>query len=243
MVDKMFKVDGVRTPTYNPYTGCMHDCVYCYARDIVLNLQQRQMPKYAKCGFKPTFHVPDVQKAKTTKYFKPNKTYFVCSLGDMWGVWVSDDYIDAILDGCEKADQSTTFLFLTKNPRRYFEYFETHRERLKPNYVLGATIESNRDYIDVSKAPSTIERFKEMKWLKIKFPNSRQFLSIEPILDFDISIFNMEVRAVAPEFVYIGYDNHEHRLKEPYVCKTYDLIRAMQVYTDVRQKTIRERWY
>ncbi len=101
--------------TWNPVTGCKHDCPYCYARDIA----NRFYPQ----GFEPTFHperltapqhtrVPDAARDNPGE-----RNVFVCSMADLFGKWVPQEWIDAVLAEVRKAPQ-WTFIFLTKNPRR-----------------------------------------------------------------------------------------------------------------------------
>ncbi|MCD6443814.1 hypothetical protein CW710_02285 [Candidatus Bathyarchaeota archaeon] len=52
------------------------------------------------------------------------------------------------------------------------------------NSLLGATIETNRDSSNISKALSPVERFEAM--LELNHPH--KFIVVEPILDFDLSL-------------------------------------------------------
>ena len=65
--------------------------------------------------FEPTFHrylLNEPQKWKTPK------NIFVCSMGDLFGKWVPDDWKIEVLHACAKAPQHR-YLFLTKNPVGY----------------------------------------------------------------------------------------------------------------------------
>jgi len=100
---------------------------------------------------------------------------------------------------------------------------------------LGATIESNRVYA-VSKAPPVAERALAMSALQYK----RKFVSVEPILDFDIDIFANMIEGIAPEIVAVGYDNWNNRLPEPRLSKTLHFIERLEEFTEVRKHTLRE---
>lgn len=116
--------------TWNPVTGCLHGCEYCYARGIaerfgrkctsggievlehpyVLNGKKQPYP----FGFNPTFH-----RYKLNDYIgKQGRNIFVCSMADLFGEWVPDSWIEEVFAACEKAPQHN-YLFLTKNPERY----------------------------------------------------------------------------------------------------------------------------
>lgn len=67
-------------------------------------------------------------------------------------------------------------------------------------------------------------------------------VSIEPILDFD-PVFPRWIEQIKPEFVYVGFDNHNKHLEEPPLEKTRGLIKALEGFTEVRTKTLREAWH
>ena len=68
-------------------------------------------------GFEPTFHRYRLDEPKRWK--KP-RTIFVCSMADLFGDWVPDEWLREIFEACDKASQHR-YMFLTKNPGRYME--------------------------------------------------------------------------------------------------------------------------
>ena len=156
---KVTKIDWCDS-TWNPVTGCLHGCEYCYARGIaerfsgrikeeiepedegltfpldsperfpVLDEPMRCSSTYAfmrmagvnagrklpyPFGFTPTFHR---YKLDEPKRWKKPRTIFVCSMADLFGEWVPDEWIIEVLNACREAPQHR-YLFLTKNPTRY----------------------------------------------------------------------------------------------------------------------------
>ena len=137
--------------TWNPVTGCLHGCEYCYARGIANRFGLPYAPKlgdpgmewakkydsdeagmdtmlelrkpFKKAGriqpypmcFMPTLHR---YKLDEPQKWKRPRTIFVCSMADLFGEWVPDEWITAVLDACQAAPQHR-YLFLTKNPKRY----------------------------------------------------------------------------------------------------------------------------
>lgn len=118
--------------TWNPVTGCYHGCEYCYARGIAERFNGKKVLKYGAradlfeqvqtlgktepypFGFKPTFHryrLDDYQNKK-------GRNIFVCSMADLFGKWVPDDWKIEVLEACRKAPQHN-YLFLTKDPIGY----------------------------------------------------------------------------------------------------------------------------
>lgn len=133
--------------TWNPVTGCNHGCKYCYARKIAMRFTGH---------FNPEFH----SKRLLEKFpVKPSKI-FVCSMADLFGDWVQDDWINQILE-IVKINYKHTFMFLTKNPKRYSEFI------FPENCILGITINTKNDLFK-------LQYFKK---------ENNSFLSIEPLLD------------------------------------------------------------
>jgi protein gp37 len=98
--------------TWNPVTGCLHNCPYCYAAKMV----KRFAGKDYSGEFKPMFHSNRLEEPK--KKIKTPQNVFVCSMADLFGDWVPDEWIQQVLDACKAAPQHR-YLFLTKNPERY----------------------------------------------------------------------------------------------------------------------------
>jgi len=119
-------VDG----TWTPLVSCGRHCCYSYARPLALRL-------YPDFDFKPRL-LPERLKFKGR-----NKCVFVASPGDLFCADVPDLWIGKVLQAARSAPRSNTFLFLTKNPWRYFDFLE----EFPPNALFGVTIETNRSEI------------------------------------------------------------------------------------------------
>lgn len=106
--------------TWNPIGGCKHACQWtmpdgavanCYAEDVAHGVARAAYPQ----GFEHHYWNPKVlQQPLNVK--TPSKV-FVGSMADVFGHWVPEEHILAVLDICRKAHWHT-FQFLTKNPRR-----------------------------------------------------------------------------------------------------------------------------
>ena len=114
--------------TWNPVTGCYHGCEYCYARNQTHrfgagwetaseNLPVLDEPVYGQrigkdgkpetrkeaypYDFIPTFH-----RYHLNDYIgKKGRNIFVCSMADLFGKWVPDEWIQEVFAACEKAPQ------------------------------------------------------------------------------------------------------------------------------------------
>lgn len=202
--------------TWNPVTGCLHGCEYCYARRIAerfsaeekcltfvgdtkfLSPYELEQPAEYKgkkepypFGFSPTLHRYRLDEPK--KWEKP-RTIFVCSMADLFGNWVPDEWIKQVFEACEAAPQHR-FLFLTKNPGRY-----CHLERagIMPkgdNFWFGATFDhSNWPGHDgpheIPGRPTTFALHGKMvhdagDFYYPAYPEKNRFVSFEPLL-YDI---------------------------------------------------------
>jgi len=213
--------------TWNPITGCLHNCIYCWARRYSKRLASMGIEPYKTHDFKPAF-----AEWRLRQKFPKGKLIFVSDMGDMWGDWVPREWIERVLRVL-RTKRDSWFFFLTKNPKRYREF----RDKFTDNMVLGVTIETNRPY-KVTKAPPPRERFEEMRELNW----SHKAVVIEPILDFDHEFIDW-IREIRPEMVHIGYDNYGNRLPEPPLDKTRALKEELSRITEVEVSVIRRAWY
>lgn len=96
--------------SWNPVTGCRHGCEYCYASDIAARFYPQ--------GFEPSFHPDRLAMPQNTRPSASlNRRVFVCSMADLFGDWVPQEWIEAVISKVRACPQ-WTFLFLTKNPAR-----------------------------------------------------------------------------------------------------------------------------
>lgn len=183
---KKTKIDWADS-TWNPVTGCLHGCEYCYARGIaerfgshkkydrpytpVLDVPMRRVrtePEPYPYGFKPTFHR---YKLDEPRHWKKTRNIFVCSMADLFGEWVPDSWIEEVFDACMAAPQHR-YLFLTKNPARFGRIngwnHQYNNEYAKDNMWFGTTITRQRDLARIRQLP---------------YGDAHTFLSIEPILE------------------------------------------------------------
>ena len=231
-MSKMFEVKGKRVLTWNPITGCTHKCKYCWATKLAEG-KLKDVPRY-KNGFIPTIIEAELKKSLTK-----NETYFVSSMGDMWCEGVPTHWIKTVINRCKEMDKSITFMFLTKNPERYVTYFTMYPEDYQDNFILGATIETDLDPSCASEAPNHVLRWICMCNNVLK--DKRKFISIEPIIDFNLDNFTKNILDINPEFVYVGYDNYSSGLHEPDLRKVKMFITNLsEAGIEVRIKTLRE---
>ena len=108
--------------TWNPITGCLHNCPYCYARDISERFSGTSaFPN----GFAPTLRAERLSAPLNTRPRQSDDPregrIFVGSMTDLWGRWVPKEWIEAVLGIMRQAPQ-WEFLTLTKFPKRMSEF-------------------------------------------------------------------------------------------------------------------------
>ena len=175
--------------TFNPISGCLHGCPYCYARRIAERfggsvetcptgrLHELDDVFYADPSgpadgsrfrpypymFDPTFHRYRLDEPQRVK--KPS-TIFVCSMGDLFGEWVPDEWIRQVFEACYAAPQHR-YLFLTKSPSRYDD-IRGPAGWLDPDsgadFWLGATVTNNDE-------------------MRKAYGSWARWLSVEPLLE------------------------------------------------------------
>lgn len=157
--------------TWNPVTGCLHTCEYCYARRMTLRFSGHWDEKKLRTvggdggihvldepmlrhtngknrdigvhsvvapfpfGFDPTLHRYRLSQPARKK---GQRTIFVCSMADLFGAWVPDEWIAEVFAACHKAPQHR-YLFLTKNPGRYLELAKAGKLPEANNFWYGST--------------------------------------------------------------------------------------------------------
>jgi protein gp37 len=155
------------TWSWNPVTGCQHGCIYCYARDIAKRFYDPQI------GFNPHFYPERLSAPQNTPVPRSaslkERLVFTVSMGDLFGEWVPREWIEAVMEEVRAAPQ-WTFIFLTKNPRRYLEI------DFPKNAWVGATADTQE------RADVALEVFSKLHYglAKVERP-AVLFLSIEPM--------------------------------------------------------------
>lgn len=220
--------------TWNPVTGCLRGCDYCYARSIanrfggwttggvkttqnlfsdspVLDaplLLERKSGKVVKApypfAFTPTFHRYRLEEPLKNQR---GQNIFVGSMADLFGRWVPTKWIVEVLDACRRAPQHN-YLFLTKCPERYAELDHMALLPHEENFWYGATA-TNVD---------------QMEWAADAIGNlprsCNTFLSIEPLVeDITCSIgwLSSMIQSSVPYFKWLiigamtgpGSENHQ----------------------------------
>jgi DNA repair photolyase len=147
---------------------------------------------------------------------------FIGSSCDMWAENIEKGWIEKVLLQAE-VYAFNRYLFQTKNPRRFWD-FENHLDHI--NCDIGTTIETNRIYPCMGDTPRPVDRGGAIDALD-KF---NRFITIEPILDFDIGDFTAIIKNADPDYINIGADSGNNHLPEPEPEKIRELLQELGDY-------------
>ncbi len=192
---------------------CPHKCSYCYVQRNRFGVS----PKY-KGQVRLLTPELDVNYGK-------GKIIFIEHMNDLFADGVDADWIRPILEHCNKYPDNK-YVFQTKNPHRAtaFTY------QFPPNIMIGTTIETNRFALTESnsKAPDPSDRVEYIKMLRVH-DGYKTFITLEPIMDFDVNIMTDWIISAAPSFVNIGADSKGTGLIEPSADKILALVENLRV--------------
>ena len=175
--------------TLNPIDcKCRHGCPYCYVKNI----------RHVVQCIEP---VLKENKLDEPGLVKTSKVIFVGNMTDIFGSWVPSRMIERVIDMTVKFPQHT-YIFMTKNPRRYSEFY------FPDNAILGTTI----DYPDKVGAERIGDIYhaacKSAGSLMVHRNRPLTMVSFEPLLGDPTGLDLTEV-----DWIVIGQCNHENEFK------------------------------
>jgi protein gp37 len=165
--------------SWNPVTGCLHGCDYCYARAIA-----HRFTDGFPAGFTPLFHHERLDAPANTVIPAAHRDdpawrrVFVCSMADLYGRWVPDDWIAQVHKSMGDNPQ-WEYLLLTKFPARYVGL------DLPSNAWVGTSVDEQKRVRIAEDAFRKIDGVK-VKWLSLEPLR-------EPLVFDDLSMFDWVV--------------------------------------------------
>jgi len=169
--------DGTQGYTWNPITGCLNGCEYCYARKLAnTRLKERYLAnKYGVAAnersqaeyyenrdnpFYPRFWEDRVDKM--SMYTGVGKGIFTCDMSDLFGIGVPEQWTNQVLQAI-KFNPRNRFYLLTKQPQNLIKF-----SPFPENCWVGVTV-CNDKMLDVA-----VDKLEDTQ-AKVKY------LSLEPL--------------------------------------------------------------
>lgn len=197
---------------------CGHRCSYCYVDNPRFGRPQR---------FQGALRL---MRDECLIHYGSGRTIFIDHCNDLFAEAVPAEWIMRVLNHCA-AFPDNIYVYQTKNPGRFAEFLA----HTLPTCMIGCTIETNRDIPpEISVAPAPVSRALAMKQLS---GTRRIFVTVEPIMDFDVPVLGQWLTEIRPEFVNIGADSKRHRLPEPPAAKVLALVDVLNAAgIEIREK-------
>ena len=214
------------THTWNPIRGkCFHGCSYCY-------MQGKWSRSYQY-----------LDTSELTGTFKSGQFIFIGSSTDFCSQKVESEWIKQVFNFCYKNNpidifgERAKFLLQTKNPERLLDFI--NHPLLNPENdttVVCTTLETNRHLQRfMQNAPTPQNRAESMA--EIANRGIKTYVTVEPIIDFDLESFVELIRICQPEQVNIGYNTSKTaKLPNPTLANMINLCRALSEFTVVAPK-------
>jgi len=217
----------------NPLCGsCPHNCIYCY-----IHGKKGMKHRFPRLREKYNGIIRLDERVFIKNIIDRCKPIFFCDCIDYLSNEVKYEIILRIWEWIEEYPR-IKFLSLTKNPERYLRLIKY----IPSNLIIGSTIESNLNHF-YSNAPKVNHRIRAIIDISKKISNDL-FISIEPILDFNLYPFLSDIRIIKPNYIAIGYDNYNYKLNEPSLATTKLLIEEIRkMNITVFEKTLRKAWW
>lgn len=171
----------------NVVTGCLHDCPYCYARDIAVH-------RFVGYGFEPAFHpdrlhsprnVPVPAQAASRS---GHRNIFSDSMADLFGKWVPQPWIDAELAVARECSD-WRFLYLTKFPQRMAQ------QDWPDNAWVGTSVDGQARVATAERAFHGVRA--GVRWLSCEPMLER--LTFRSLADFDWVVIGGATRSTQTE--------------------------------------------
>lgn len=122
--------DGSQGYTFNPITGCLNSCPYCYARKLANGRLLKRYLANDNLAPDPTIRHIDYRVAdpfyprfwpeklyEVTEARKGDKGVFCCNMSDLFGIGIPEEWTRKILNAIRMGPENNRYYLLTKQPQ------------------------------------------------------------------------------------------------------------------------------
>ena len=169
--------DGTQGYTWNPITGCLNGCEYCYARKLANGRLKSRYLANVEMGDITGQYLETCKLLPHQDPFYPRfwedrlyhawggepKGIFVCDMSDLFGIGIPEEWTEKVLNLCRFHEQNRYYL-LTKQPY---------------NLIKFSPFPENC-WVGVSATDEAM--FNEALWQLSKIQARIKYISIEPFL-------------------------------------------------------------
>jgi len=174
--------DGSQGYTWNPITGCLNGCEYCYARKLAnTRLKERYLANDNLAPTLPNFRLEMHTASEWLDPFYPRfwedrvtqmalytglgklRGIFVCDMSDLFGIGIPEEWTRKVLDAI-KLNCRHRFYLLTKQPQNLIKF-----SPFPDNCWVGVSITNEHQAVEAVTP-------------LIKVEAKTKFISFEPLL-------------------------------------------------------------
>jgi protein gp37 len=154
-IDWVKNPDGTQGYTWNPITGCLNDCSYCFARKLA---NGRLKSRYLANSCLPTHDEPNHEAHHQDPFYprlwpgmltnmvferwnKP-RGVFVCDMSDLFGIGVPEEWTSRTIEAIKRHPESRFYL-LTKQPQNLAKW-----SPFPPNCWVGVSATNHQTFVD-----------------------------------------------------------------------------------------------
>jgi protein gp37 len=195
--------DGTQGYSWNPITGCLNGCEYCYARKLAntrlkhVYLANRNVEIAPGCDEADPF----APRYWHQRWFEPLMRdkpagIFVCDMGELFGPWLPREWTGRLLRQVRRCHWHRFYL-LTKQPQELVKW-----SPFPENAWVGVSAWDHASFINACHHLQDVKA-------------TVKYISLEPLLDWKVGIAAKDfMRAASVTWLIVGAQTKPHVMPE-----------------------------